>query len=186
MSVFDDYRRAWREAVDNFWRELEADGPEGESRAAFREMGTARSRLEELDAVIGETRQRLDDESTQVEVCIRRERMARSIGDEETARVAAEYCERHRERVEVFGRKLDALEAERRLCVRDLRDMEKALQDGRIAAARSGIEDLDRHPRESEFRNLEDSARGRTAEERLEELKRRMGKRESGSAEDRS
>lgn len=173
MSVFDDFRRAWRQAVDNFWEELEADDATG-SDGVYREVARVRNQLEELDDAIGGTRQRLAHEIEQREACVRRERLARAIDDGETARVAAEYRDRHQERADVLRRKLEALEAERRLCVRDLGEMERALQDGRVAGVRSEIEDLNRHPREHEFRDLEDGARSRSADERLDELKRRM------------
>lgn len=171
--MFDEFKRAWRQAVDNFWHELELDQPD--ARGVYREVARARTQLEELESDIGATGQRLAEEEEQVEACARRERMARSIGDDETARIAAEYGDRHRERAAVLGRKLDALRAERRLCVRDLKEMERALQEGRVAAARQELEDLNRHPHEHEFRNLEEAERARSAEERLEEIKRRMG-----------
>jgi hypothetical protein len=177
MTVFGDFRRAWREAVDNFWRELEAEDPDGRQRGVYREVAGARNQLEELDAAIGETRERLAHEEEQVAACERRERLAERIGDAETARVAAEYAARHRERAEVLRRKVEALEAERRLCARDLSEMERALGARPAAEVRIAPEDLDpgRHPREDEFRSLEDMERSRTAAERLEELKRRMG-----------
>ena len=102
--------------------------------------------------------------------------MAGEIGDEETVRVATDFRARHQERADVLERKLDALEAERRLCRRDLQEMEKALQEGRVRSARMELEDLNRHPNEDEFRDLEESGRAQSAEERLEELKKRMGK----------
>ncbi|MFW5947266.1 MAG: hypothetical protein ACOCUW_02130 [Gemmatimonadota bacterium] len=171
--MFREFRRAWRQAVDNFWQELDADSG---TDAVYREVARVRNQLEELESEIGETRQRLSHEREQVTVCERRERMAREIDDGETARIAAEYRDRHWERASVLERKLDALEAERRLCRRDLGEMERALQEGRDRAARAELADLDRHPSEGEFRNLEESERTQSAEERLEELKKRMGK----------
>lgn len=172
--MFREFKRAWRQAVDNFWRELEADSAEG-SDAAYREVARVRNQMDELEDEIADTRQRLGHEQEQVEVCIRRARMAEDIGDTETARVATEYRDRHQERASVLERKLEALEAEHRLCRRDLNEMEKALQEGRVRSARAELDDLDQHPAEHEFRNLEDAERAQTAEERLEELKRRMG-----------
>lgn len=171
--MFREFKRAWKQAVDNFWRELEGDGS---GDAAYREVARVRNQLEELSDAIVETRERLDHETGQVEACARRARMAREIGDEETARVATDFRARHQERAEVLEQKLDALEAERRLCRRDLQEMEKALQEGRVRSARMELEDLNRHPSEDEFRDLEDSGRAQSAEERLEELKKRMGK----------
>lgn len=175
MAVFDEFRRAWRQAVENFWRELDSDG-EAEGHGVYREVGRARQQLDELETALAATRERLREEKAQVEACARRERMARSIGDEETARIAADYRVRHQERADVLDQKLAALEAERRLCLRDLEEMEKALQEGRVAAHQPELEDFDRHPREGEFRSLEEAERTRSAEERLEELKRRMQK----------
>ena len=175
--MFDDFRRAWQEAVSNFWREVRAD-EEGSAGAVYRQVARARGHLEQLDGEIAETRRRLVEEREQATVCDRRERMARDIGDLETARVAGEFAVRHRERAAVLERKAEALEAERGLCRRDLDEMERALQDGRVAGAGPGRDDLDldRHPAESAFRNLEDASRDRAAAERLEELKRRMGR----------
>lgn len=174
--MFQEFRRAWREAVANFWVELEADEGGSGSGAVYREVARARNQVDELDEALAETRQRLAEELEQVEACVRRERLARKIGDEETARLAAEYRDRHQERAEVLGRKLDALEAERRLCIRDLGEMERALQEGAAVGSRPELDDLRQHPREVEFRTLEESERGRSVEERLEELKRRMGR----------
>lgn len=167
MAVFDELRRAWRQAVENFWQELEGVDHDERSRRVYGEVAGVRNQLEELDEVMGETRHRLTHELEQMEACTRRERMARNIGDEETARIAADYRARHQERADVLRRKLDALDAERRLCARDLGEMERALQE-------VGELDLDQHPREREFRTLEDSERSRSAAERLEELKRKM------------
>jgi hypothetical protein len=172
VSVFRDFREAWRQAVENFWHELEAEDPEG--RGVYRQVARARNHLDALDSAIDETRQRVAEEKEQVDVCLRRERMARRIGDTETAEVAAEYRARHQERAEVLARKLEALEAERRLCARELDEMERALQEGRVAAAQPELEDLNRHPHEDDFRTLEETEATRSAEERLEELKRRM------------
>lgn len=172
--MFREFKRAWKQAVDNFWAELEADGSGGGGEAAYREVARVRNQLDDLDGAIAETRQRLGHETEQVEVCVRRARMAEKIGDAETARVAVEYGERHQERAAVLERKLEALEAEQRLCRRDLDEMEKALQDGRVQSARAELDDLNRHPSEDAFRNLEESAKAQTAAERLEELKKRM------------
>ncbi len=176
MAVFGEFRRAWREAVDNFWRELEGDAAESGARGVYREVAGVRNQLGELDDAIAETGQRLKHELEQVESCARRERLARKIGDEETARIAGEYRGRHQERADVLLRKVEALEAERRLCLRDLGEMERALQDRVPADDLDEIDeiDLNRHPREREFRGLEDTERSRAAAERLEELKRRM------------
>lgn len=173
--MFEEFRRAWQEAVSNFWSEVRAD-EEGKTGAVYREVARARTQMERLDAEIGESARRLKEEREEAAVCRRRERMARDIGDTETARVAGEYAARHLERAAVLERKVEALEAERALCRRDLDEMERALQDGRVAGPSSVLEELERDPAEADFRNLEDASRDRAAAERLEELKRRMGR----------
>lgn len=174
--MFRELREAWRQAVDNFWRELASDeAGDGSADGAYRQIGKARNYIDRLDREIGECGRLLAEELEQVEVCLRRERMALEIDDRETARIAAEYAARHRERADVLSRKLGALEAERDLCRRDLDEMEAALRTGRVAEPRSPeLDDLNRHPLEHEFRDLEDGDRTRSAEDRLEELKRRM------------
>jgi phage shock protein A len=173
--MFETFRRAWRDAVDNFWHELEAgaEGGDARARAVYREIASARNQLARLDADIGDCRLRLHNEREQVDACERRRRLAAGIGDDETARVAADFLARHQERADVLARKLDALHAERDLCRRDLADMERALVQGGLTAPRPELDDLDRHPREFDFQGLERNERERAAAERLEELKRR-------------
>lgn len=173
--MFEELRRAWHEAVENFWREVRA-GEEGPPAALYREVARVRTQLDRLDAEVADARRRMGEEREQADACARRERMARQIGDAETARVASEYGSRHRERAAVLERKAEALEAERTLCRRDLDEMERALQDGRAGAPADVIRELDRDTAEGQFRDLEDASRERTAAERLEELKRRMGR----------
>lgn len=173
--MFDELRQAWHEAVSNFWEELNAEAADPEQRLAAMnaEMAEARRELSELERELRETETRLGRNRHDLEVCERRERMARQIGDDETAALAAEYAARHGERIRVFERKVAALRAERELWRRDLDRMETALRNRRVergetGAASSGDALLD---------ELDEAARERSAEERLEELKRRMGRR---------
>lgn len=177
--MFEDIRRAWQEAVANFWREVRAE-EEGLAASALREVGRARTQLEGLDGEIADARRRLGEERGQAEVCDRRARMARRIGDAETERVARAYAARHRERASVLERKADALEAERALCRRDLDEMERAVQAMAPRGPGHVLHDLDRDPAEAAFRDLEDAGKARAAAERLEELKRRMGRTTEG------
>jgi hypothetical protein len=172
--MFDNFKQAWRQAVDNFWTELEG-GEAGDARvrALYREVANARNQLARLDREIGECRRGHGHEREQADVCARRERMARDIGDAETERVAAEYRARHEERAQVLARKLDALQAERALCQRDLGEMERGLAAAGAVRPPDELDDLNRHPREADFQGLEEAERQRAAAERLEELKRR-------------
>jgi hypothetical protein len=173
--VFDSFRDAWRQAVANFWHEMHAEEVQGDARvrSMYGEVSRARNEMNRLEREIAECRRIRDAERAEADVCARRERMARDIGDVDTASIAADYRARHDERAAVLGRKLEALLAEHGLCQRDLVAMERALAEVGDGTGAAGLDDLDRHPREAEFQNLERAARDRQAAERLEELKRR-------------
>lgn len=182
--MFEDLKKAWREAVDNFRQELAGDdeGADSRTRAMHKELMTARSVLEKLDGEIRRSRREAADERESEAVCRRREEMARKIGDEETVRIAVEFCARHAERAGVLERKAEVLQEERSLLVRDLESMEKTIAERpdapRVTASgtdspRDAFEDQsDRDYRD--FGELEREARERAVDERLEELKRKM------------
>lgn len=143
--MFEDLRQAWKEAVDNFWRELEVDGDpahadEPRKRLAVmrRELQTADDDLRRLDVEIGRTRNAIAAERREEAVCRRRETMATGIGDTETARLAATYALRAGERAAVLERKAEALAAERELRARDLGEMRTAV-DAAVVALGSGM-----------------------------------------------
>lgn len=177
--MFEDWKRAWREAVANFQHELHAeeDGTTPQPDALRRELATARGALTRLDAEIANTRRHAAAERDSEQVCRRREAMAAQIGDEETVRVAVEYAARHAERAGVLERKVEVLEAERALLQRDLEAMEQ------VVASRGPAEPESRSPytlldddeeTERQRRELQRLQRERAADERLEELKRKL------------
>lgn len=181
--MFDDWKQAWREAVENFRRELSGDTEPGSARARAmeREYDAARSALEKLDGEIRRTRRAAGDERDNVQVCRRREEMARGIGDEETVRIAVEFAARHAERAAVLERKVDVLMEERSLVERDVDGMKKILAEEGIEPRVTGqgadslrdvLEEREREDRD--FSKLEREAKEKAAAERLEELKRRM------------
>lgn len=182
--MLDDLKHAWREAVENFWTELRAadEGLEGQLRGMQRQLAMARTEEGRLRTEAARTRGQRDGELREAEVCRRREAMARDIGDEETAGVAARYAQRHTERAAVLQRKLDALEAERSLLDRDIGEMESALAEfrrrneltGGPGATLGGTPDVEDPAAARDFAHLRQQERERAAEERLEELKRRM------------
>lgn len=182
--MFEDWKKAWREAVENFRRELEEVDTEGggspDVRAMRRDLVSARGALDKLDLEIERTRKEGAAEREQEAVCRRREGLARNIGDEETARLAGEFAVRHAERALVMERKVDVLVEERTLLRRDLDAMQETLkaQPGGAAAAFEAPPDpdvLEQRAREDrDFARLDREARERAAEQRLEELKRKM------------
>ena len=134
--MFDSLRDAFRQAVRNFHTELNRDRvPEAADRllsAMKREMVDARVRTDELR----EERQRVlrtaAREEAEARTCLRREDMARRIGDEETARVAREFAGRHLRTHEVLVRKAEVLQLELGEREHELREMEERFREARL------------------------------------------------------
>jgi phage shock protein A len=114
--MFDALRQAFREAVDNFRTELNRDAvPETADRlirVMERELVEARLIVERLEKDLTETRRELASEQEKLEACLRREELARRIDDEETARIAREFAERHLQRKDLLDEKARLLQRE--------------------------------------------------------------------------
>ena len=114
--MFEDLRRAFREALDTFQQELNRDSIPGSVDRLLSgmvdEVTDAKARLAELETQLERTRSEAAHEAKEIATCDRREAMAREIGDEETARVASEYGDRHRRRKKVLDQKARALTEE--------------------------------------------------------------------------
>lgn len=125
--MFENLRAAFREAVDNFKDELNRDEvPEAVDRLLHgmrEEVTEAKASLRELEDTIRKTAAQVEREQREIETCERRERMARQIGDEDTARVAAEFAAKHRERKAILEQKGQALEKELALREREIEEM---------------------------------------------------------------
>lgn len=197
--MFEDWKQAWREAVENFQREVRGgdDNAPPRTRAMEREIVSASGALAKLDQEIRRTRRELEAEEEARQVCLRREQLARNAGDDETVRIAVDFAARHAERAGVLSRKLAVLEDERSLLDRDLGEMRRLAQEAAPAASASSdtasagagagagsvsggaaadhLFDEEAAARARDFSRLEREARERAAAERLEELKRRMG-----------
>lgn len=182
--MFDDWKQAWRQAVENFRREVEDGTAPPRVRAMERELVSASGALAKLDAEIRRTREEAERERESESVCRRRESLARDVADEETARIAAEYAVRHAERASLLVRKQQVLEEERAILGRDIEEMRQAIASvaptagpvggGASESVGSGASDREAGPDDRVFSRLEREARERAADERLEELKRRM------------
>ncbi|MGD2067091.1 MAG: hypothetical protein PVI57_00295 [Gemmatimonadota bacterium] len=133
--MFENLRNAFREAVENFNRELDRDRvPEAIDkllRDMREEVTEAKTRLHDLEKGIERARAEAARESKEIATCERRERMARDIGDEETARVAAEYGEKHSKRKEVLEKKAKALEDELRVRRAEIEEMLEKIKEAR-------------------------------------------------------
>ena len=179
--MFADWKHAWRQAVENFQRELDEDSG-GSPAAMWRDHATAASALRRLDIEIESTRTEAAAERAQEAVCRRREQLARNIGDDETVRLAETYAARHAEYADILERKVEVFVAERTLLARDVEIMQGELHArGVHTAAPAGKVDAGeptdtkhdaeaRTREDARFRQLE---RERAVEARLEELKKK-------------
>jgi phage shock protein A len=114
--MFDNLRQAFKEAVDNFKEELNRDEiPEtvdGLLHQMQEEVTDAQAQTHTLEAQIKKALQLAEMEGKEIATCRRREEMARKIGDEETAQVAAEFAEKHEKRKAIQEHKALALREE--------------------------------------------------------------------------
>ncbi len=114
--MFEDLRRAFREAVSNFKEELGRDEiPEAVDKLLLgmrNELADAKVGIKELEDQIARAVQEAERERDEAATCRRRERMARDIGDGETADVAAEYADKHEERQRLLEQKANAVRNE--------------------------------------------------------------------------
>ncbi len=156
--MFDNLRQAFREAVDNFKDELGRDEiPEAVSRLLRemkREAADTKAEIRRLEEAIAGAIEGAEKAKDEGKTCRRREQMAADISDEETARVAREYAEKHEHRRSVLERKalalkeeLDMREEEFREMIETIKDAEKN-RDGLTATvgratARNSIEETD-------------------------------------------
>lgn len=191
-TVFESIREALRE----LWS---SSSTPDERRAALAQMREtlvrARVGIEELEIAISASRVKLAGERRELETMLRRKTLAASISDLETVALAERYERQHAERVAVLERKLGAQEAELLLVQQEMAEMTaefKAASAGagssplgagkteRDAAAEAdaaaGSAEALRQELDAMGRHQGRAARDASAEERLAELKRRMGK----------
>ncbi len=183
--MFEDIRQALRDL-------LSGGVPPNERRAVLADMREtlvrARMGLDDLRRSRDETRKRLEQEVRDHETAERRRTLAEQIGDAETAAIAVRFAVHHAERVAVFQRKLESQEAELALVDGEVTEMTAQLK-AVMAGAGSGLGSSAATPQEvlSDDESLRAeldgirraearAARDAAAEERLAELKRRMGK----------
>ncbi len=133
--MFEDLRAAFKEALDNFNKELSREnvsqttdkllaGMKGEIVAEKAHVAGLEEQIEKAEAQIA----RLDSE---VETARRREEMAREIDDEETVKLAAEFATKAESHLVVLRKKLSALNEELALRKGTLDEMYSQFQDAR-------------------------------------------------------
>jgi hypothetical protein len=177
--MFDEWKQAWRQAVENFQRELSEGAPAAPRlRAMERELVSATGALSRLAAEIRATQLELSREREQEQICRRRESLARDARDAETERIAAEFAARHGQRAGLLERKVAVLEEERALLTYDVDEMKKLVDQvaatSRTSVGSASTGDAGVNADDAGFSRLERDARERAADERLEELKRKM------------
>src|SRR5215207_1262346 len=186
--MFEQFRQSLRDLMDR-------STPPEERRAGLAQMKQtlvhARMGLDDLRAGLAHTRKRLAAEERELETVKRRKGLAAGINDQETVALAEKYEALHAERTEVLTRKLAAQESELAPAEREVAEKTTALK-GAVSGAKPGtpLEPseaaeldamLDGDARVAEEidslgRSSRRSAREAEADQRLAELKRRMGK----------
>lgn len=186
--MFENLRRAFREAVDNFKEELGADDAlEAVDRMLSqmkREAEQTKAETKRLEAAIQSANEAANTEKRNAQTCRRRERMALEIGDEETVRVAREYVAKHeyrhgvlKQKAHALGEELDMRRAEFEEMIESIKAAENSgatlAATARRASARNSVHragdlfaEVDRIAREIE----EDDARLEAEREANEEL----------------
>jgi hypothetical protein len=131
--MFDNLRQAFREAVDNFKEELGRDDiPEAVSRLLRemkREAADTKAEIRRLDEAVSGAMKEAKREEGEAKTCRRREKLANDISDEETARVAREYAEKHEHRQSVLEHKALALKEELDMREAEFLEMIEAIKD---------------------------------------------------------
>lgn len=133
--MFDNLRNAFREAIDNFQKELNREQvPENVDkllRGMIDEVADAKVRLKELEDQLERARKEAEVERAQAKTAIRRGEMAEKIGDEETVAVARSFAEKHARRQILLEQKATALQEEMEFRAGEIEEMMKSLKEAR-------------------------------------------------------
>lgn len=133
--MFEDLRAAFKEALDNFNKELSRDQV---SETADKLLVGMKNEIVDEKAQVAGLEQQLKRASEQAareaenaRTCRRREEMARGIGDEETAGVAAQHAVRHESHHLVLAKKAEAIREELDFRRRTLGEMMTKFEEAR-------------------------------------------------------
>jgi hypothetical protein len=146
----------------------------------------AKMGVEDLRQGLSNTRVRLGTERKELETVQRRKQLAANINDAETVAIAEKYEKQLLEKVDVLERKLAVQEAELMIVEQEVASMTKDLKAAMAGAGSvppraaadvlTGEEDASRAELDDLVRTRRRHATEAEADERLAELKRRMGK----------
>ena len=114
--MFDDLRAAFREALDNFNKELSRDQVSETADKLLigmkSEIADEKAQVAGLEEEVGKTRAQIERLTRDAATARRREEMARGIDDEETVKLAAEYATKAESHIRVLEKKAAALQEE--------------------------------------------------------------------------
>jgi phage shock protein A len=125
--MFDELRAAFREALENFNKELSRNQvPETVDKLLVgmkKEIVDEKAQVSGLESQLDKTRADIERVREQVHTARRREQMARKIDDQETVRLASEYAARQESHLAVLEKKASALQEELDFRRRTLEEM---------------------------------------------------------------
>ena len=161
--MFEDLSRIFRKSVSAFRTELNRKEPEDQVSdllsAMRREWVSAKAELPVLDEGRTRARAELASERELLAQTERRGRLAEGVGDQETARIAADFATRHRERVAVLEKKVAATEAEWSLRSREVEEMKRKYEEA-DANRFLLLNELKRAGNQSRMRSVADEVQG--------------------------
>lgn len=178
--MWDDWKKAWQDAVSNFERELATpedsfSSPSDRASAMRRDLNAARTALSRLQADVAQSAKDLVAEEESEQTARRRADMASRIDDPETVRIALEFAERHAHRAGILRRKVEVLQDELGMRQEELAAMEQQAAAELPSAPKYPTGELiDKDRDEFNFRKMDRERKEKEAEARLEELKKRM------------
>jgi phage shock protein A len=133
--MFDELRAAFREALDNFNKELRRDQvPETVDRLLVgmrNEIVDEKAEVAGLEAQLQKTVAEADREAENGRTCRRREEMARRIDDEETAALAVQHAQKHEGRHAVLLKKIEVMREELELRRQGIEEMMAKFEEAR-------------------------------------------------------
>lgn len=180
--MFENLRRSLRDLIDAH----PGQGDAAPTLAQMREtLVRARVGLADMRQGVEETRLALTSKQRELETVQRRKAQATAIGDAETVRVAERYEAELVARIEVLARKVGVQEDELALGEREVSEMTAELRKaiggvppvpGTVPNPLADADSAALDELSSLERSRARAARDAHADERLAELKRRMGK----------
>ncbi|MGD2044847.1 MAG: hypothetical protein PVJ80_01140 [Gemmatimonadota bacterium] len=133
--MFEELRSAFREALDNFNKELKREhvpGTVDRLLVGMRdEIVDEKAEVSGLEQQLEKTLGQIQQETENAHTCRRREEMARKIDDEETATLAARHAEKHEGHLTLLQKKAEAMREELEFRRRTVQEMVAKFEEAR-------------------------------------------------------